>query len=164
MMRILFSLLLSLLLLLSVNFSYPQPANAAIRQQEEIPGQILYQSRHSLRDENGNTWQAILFKRVKDGQVKQIDLRLVVFPSAAAFAHPKALIITTREGKVFQAEDQFAEKSPAPNVGQYDFQEILPQLPANQPIQLTLPLEKASLLSLFVPTPVVLEWQVIAAS
>ena len=163
-MRFLFSFFLSLLLLLSVNLSYPQPAAAVIRQQEEALGQILYQSRHSLRDENGNSWQAILFKRVKKGQLKQIDLRLVGFPDVVTFSHPKALIITTREGKVLQAEDQFAEKSPAPNVGQYDLQEILPQLPPNQPIQLTLPLETDSLLSLFVPTPVILEWQAIAAS
>jgi hypothetical protein len=164
MMGFLFSLLLSLLLLLSVNFSYPQPANAAIRQQEEAPGQILYQSRHSLLDESGNSWQAILFKRVKNGQVKRIDLRLVGFPDSAPFKHPQALIITNREGKVWQAEDQFAAKSPAPNVGQYELQDILPRLPANQSVQLTLPLEKGKSVSLSVPPPVILEWQAIAAS
>ena len=94
--------------------------------------------------------------------MKQIDLRLVVFPDAVAFSHPRGLKIITREGGVFQAADRFAEKSPAPNVGQYDLKDILPQLPANQSVQLALPLEKGRKLSLQVPLPVVLEWQAIA--
>ena len=163
-MRSVLSLLLSIILLLSVSLGHPQPAEALIRQQEEAPGQILDQSRHSLRDEAGNSWQVVLFKRVKDNQVKQIDLRLVGFPDAVAFSHPQGLKITTREGDVFQAADRFAEKSPAPNVGQYDLKDILPQLPANQSVQLALPLEKERKLSLPVPLPVVLEWQAIAGN
>jgi hypothetical protein len=158
-MRLFLSLILSLIFLLSVSFGHSQPAGAIISQQEEAPGQILSQSRHSLRDSRGESWQVILFKQVKDGKVTNLNLRLVGFPNTVAFFHPRALLITTRQGAVFQAPDQFAEKSPAPNVGQYDLKEILPQLPANQSLKLTLPLNKEQTLSLDIPFPVVLEWQ-----
>lgn len=163
-MRRLFSLLLSLVLLLSVSWLPPQPARAAIRQQEEAPGQVLYQSRHTLRDGRGDSWQVILFKRVKDGQVRRIDLRLVGFPDRAAFSHPQPLTVAVPGGPSWLAPDQFATKSPAANVGQYDFTDILPQLSGAPSIRLDLPLAGEVSLSLSVPLPVVLEWQAIAQS
>ncbi len=159
MMRLVLYMILSLIFLFSVTLGHPQPAGAIIRQQEEAPGQILSQSRHSLRDSSGESWQVILFKRVKDGKVTNLNLRLVGFPNNVAFSHPRALSITTRQGSVFEAPDQFAEKSPAPNVGQYDLKEILPKLTANQSLKLRLPLEKEQTLYLDIPFPVVLEWQ-----
>ena len=93
-----------------------------------------------------------------------MDLRLVAFPGAVELAHPQALKITSRVGKVFLAADIFAAESPAPNVGEYDLKEILLNLPANQSATLTLPLEKEQTLSLSLPAPVILEWQTIANS
>ena len=40
-------------------------ASAAIRQLEESPNQMVYQSRQSLKDQHGNTWQTVAFKRVR---------------------------------------------------------------------------------------------------
>ncbi|WP_333182166.1 DUF3122 domain-containing protein [Microcoleus sp. B3-D7] len=34
---------------------------------EEYPAQMLYPSRQNLRDHNGNSWQAIAFKRIHPG-------------------------------------------------------------------------------------------------
>lgn len=156
-MRLLLSLVLSIGILLSFSLGYAQPVEAMIRQQEEAPGQVLYQSRHSWRDETGSPWQIVLFKRVKNGEVKDINLRLVGFPEQSEFVHPQELKIVTAQGSVFQAPDMFAKKSPVPNVGQYDFQDILSELPDKQSIELTLPLTKMR--SLSIPIPVLLEWR-----
>ena len=83
-----------------------EPANAVIRQQQEAPGQMLYQSRHTLRDESGKSWQVVLFKRVKDDQINTVDLRLVGFPNQAVFLHPQNLEIITAQGKLLQAEEE----------------------------------------------------------
>ncbi|WP_239005441.1 DUF3122 domain-containing protein [Gloeothece citriformis] len=123
---------------------------------------MLYQSRHSLPDETGSTWQVVLFKRVQEGEVKTIELRLVGFPGNVTFIHPKTLEIITGKGKILDAQDHFAKATPAPNVGQYDLKEILSQLPANGRIRLILPLERERVL--FVPAPVLLEWQLLAES
>lgn len=135
-----------------------EPANAVIQKQQEAPGQMLYQSRHTLRDGTGKSWQVVLFKRVKNDQIKTIDLRLVGFPNQAVFIHPQDLEIITGQGKLWQAEDQLIKNAPAPNVGEYNFREIIPQLSSKETIKLNLPLEdKPQILT--VPPPIILEWQ-----
>lgn len=159
---LLFFLILSgLLLFLAVDQDYTRPALALARQQEESPGQTLYQSRHSLRDETGSPWQVVLFKRVKDEKVEELSLRLVGFPEGIEFRHPEALEITAPDGEIFFAPDAFADESPAPNVGQYMMKNILSRLPLAGEIELSLPLEKKRTLS--IPAPVLLEWQTIIA-
>jgi hypothetical protein len=152
----LLAILIVLIICLTINFSYHKPAFAAIRQQEEIPGQLLYQARHSLTDNQGQTWQIILFKRVKDGTVKDVDLRLVGFPEQVNFIHPQALTITTSSGEEFSAPDLFSEKAPANNVGQYDMKDILMDLTQEKSLKISLPV--AENLSLNIPNPVLLEW------
>jgi uncharacterized membrane protein len=145
-------------LILGSQFFTLESANAAILKQQESPGQMLYQSRHTLRDDTGRAWQVVLFKRVKNEQVNTIDLRLVGFPNQAVFLHPKALEIITRQGRLFQAVDQFAENAPAPNVGEYNLQEILPKLSSTEQVQLNLPLaDQERILTL--PAPIILEWK-----
>jgi hypothetical protein len=154
------SLIVIALLCLTISFTYHQPAFATIRQQEESTGQLLYQARHRLQDNQGQTWQLILFKRVKDGQVKDVDLRLVGFPDQVNFIHPQNLTLQTQDGTELTAPDQFSEKAPAPNVGQYDLQEILLNLTQEKSLKLKLPVEEN--LSLNIPYPVLLEWEQIA--
>lgn len=138
-----------------------QPVVAEIRQQAEAPGQILYQSRHSLKDETGKSWQVVLFKRVKAGEPESVSLRLVGFPGTAEFVHPQPLTINTDAGEVLQAEDGFAEEAPAPHIGQYDLETVLPELPPGKPLTLELPLSDP--LEISIPGVVVLEWQTVAA-
>jgi hypothetical protein len=159
-------LLGALVLFLFAGISYfsAAPAAASIRQTEEAPGQTLYQSRHSLRDRAGHSWQLILFKRVKSGEVASVNLRLVGFPGMAEVAHPQPLEINTGQGEVFSAPDLFAEESPAPNVGQYDLKGVLLQLPTTKPAILSVPVVGDRSLDLPVPPPVLLEWQTVANS
>jgi len=159
-------LLLGALLLMSLLFvgSFTdQLAVAAIRQQQEAPGQILYQSRHTLRDKTGNSWQVVLFKRAKLDNLDEVSLRLVGFPGVVEITHPQPLQITTNTGEFFQAEDMFFQNSPAPNVGQYNFQEVLTSLPKAVPLNLSLEINDNQSIQLRVPGVVVLEWQTVAA-
>ena len=157
----LFTWLLIVIIFFTTTFAIPQSAEAIIRTQQETPEQILSQSRHTLRDDKGNSWQVVLFKRLKNGEVNEIDLRLVGFPGTVEFNHPQDLEIIS-EGKVFQASDRFVESSPGLNVGEFDLKEILPQLLTEQTFTLKLPLNKQA--SITVPFPVILEWQEIAKS
>ncbi|MGC9524287.1 MAG: DUF3122 domain-containing protein [Limnospira sp.] len=156
-------MLLVILPLLLV-WGVPQPAIAVIQEQQEAPGQMLYQSRHTLKDNTGSSWQLVLFKRIKDGAVENINLRLVGFPDAAEVAHPQGLKITTSGGTVFEAIDEFAEKAPAPNVGQYNLTYILPQLSKTEGVELNLAIAGDENCTIAVPIPVVLEWKEIAGN
>jgi hypothetical protein len=147
-------------LFFTLNFSYPESALANIRQQEEMPGQLLYQARNSLQDNQGQTWQIILFKRVKDGKVKDVDLRLVGFPEQVNFIHPQNLTLKTQKGQEFSAPDLFSEKAPANNVGQYNVKDILINLTQGESIKIDLPVKEN--LSLNIPYPLLLEWEEIA--
>ncbi len=150
-----------LLIFLGLDNFNTQPALAAIRQMEEAPGQILIQSRHTLQDEKGDSWQVVLFKRSKADGSSIINLRLVDFPGKADFAHPQPLQISTARGDLFAAEDMFAQKSPAPNVGQFDVREILSQLPISK-LNLSLQMKGDRSINLSIPAEVVLEWKSVA--
>ncbi|OCR01659.1 hypothetical protein BCD67_13615 [Oscillatoriales cyanobacterium USR001] len=150
-----------LLLLIAVNLTI-QPAMALVQKTEEAPGQILYQSRHTVRDSHGNSWQVILFKQTKSNQPDTINLRLVAFPGIAEFDHPKTLDISTINGQNFIAADVFEKKSPATNVGQYDLSAILNKLPEGYALRLSLPLVDEQSLILNIPPSWVKEWQEVA--
>lgn len=155
-------LMCGLILWLCVGLGNQSPAVAAVSQMEEAPGQILVRSRHTLRDETGKSWQVVLFKRVTAGEVESLNLRLVGFPGVADLTHPQPLEITAANGEVFTATDRFLTGAPAANVGEWNLLEILPQLPKNSPVRLSLPLGQNQSLKVRVPLPVVLEWQDIA--
>ncbi|VEP13064.1 conserved hypothetical protein [Hyella patelloides LEGE 07179] len=142
-----------------LNFSYPESARATIQQQPEAPGQILYSSRHKLQDNQGNTWQVILFKRVENNQTQDIDLRLVAFPGQFEFIHPGNLTIVVNDRESFSASDRFVEQSPSPNVGEFEVQEIISNLPWNRSVNLVLPLTAEKPVEILLPAQVILEWQ-----
>lgn len=69
---------------------HPPSAVAAIRQLEEAPGQMVYQSRQTLQDQHGSGWQTVAFKRIRpDGQAS-FELRLVGFPGGGNRSYPTA--------------------------------------------------------------------------
>jgi len=162
--RKIISILLLIILPILLVWGTPDSAIAAIREQQEAPGQMLYQSRHTLKDNTGSSWQLILFKRIKNGEVENVNLRLVGFPDAAEVSHPQPLKITTSRGAVFEATDEFAEKAPAPNVGQYQLTEILPKLSKTEGLELNVAIAGNNNCAIAVPIPVVLEWKEIAAN
>ncbi len=161
--RILVRGFILLSLLLGLTFFPIQSASATIRQHPEAPGKILYQSRHRLTDTAHRSWQLILFKQIEQEQIKQISLRIVGFPGEVKLNHPEPLTIITDRGKVLQASDEFVEYSPAANVGQYDFKNILEKLSMSSSISLELNLNSQPKIQLNIPSEVLLEWQIIAS-
>ncbi|HEY9636421.1 MAG TPA: DUF3122 domain-containing protein [Coleofasciculaceae cyanobacterium] len=140
----------------------PQPAAAVLRQHQDAPGLMRYHSQQSLPDELGNAWQVVLFKQITPGKPTLFNLRLVGFPGIAEFTHPQPLEITTAGGKVLTAADVFAQGAPAPNVGQYNFTDVLFKLGTNGYLTLSVHLQGEKTLSLKIPQPLVVEWQWLA--
>ena len=140
-------------------------SSAAIRQLEESPNQMVYQARQSLKDQHGNTWQTIAFKRVRPDGNSSFELRLVGFPNLVAIDHAQPLTLTNSLGKALIANDTssniFKEGS-QPNVGQYDLQPLLSELQAEIPLKISLPTLKGDAISLSVPPSLVAEWQTVA--
>ncbi len=153
-----------LLFLLLGQFALVQePAIAMLRQHQDEPGVMRYHSQQSLRDESGKAWQVVLFKQLTPGKPTLFNLRLVGFPGMAEFTHPQSLEITTAGGQVLTAADVFAQEAPAPNVGQYNFTEVLTTLQTNNSLTLSVPLKGQQTLVLKIPEPLVTEWQWLVA-
>ncbi|PAX52964.1 DUF3122 domain-containing protein [Brunnivagina elsteri] len=140
------------------------PSQAAIRQLEEAPGQMVYQSRQTLKDQQGNSWQAIAFKRTHPDRTATLYLRLVGFPGTANLDHSQSLTLTDSMGKTFTAadvsHDMFMDQiQMEPDAGQYDLQPILMQLESAIPLRLVLPTLDQSKIILNVSPNVVEEWR-----
>jgi hypothetical protein len=173
-MRKIFSRLLLLgvfLLSLLVGFGVGNlpSAVAAIRQLEEAPGQVVYQSRQTLKDQHGNSWQTIAFKRIRPEGQTSFELRLVGFPGVVEIDHTQPLVLTNSLGKRLTADDVsdkiFTETTqPALNVGQYDLQPLLAQLQPEIPLKLTLPTLSGEAVNLSVSSSLMQEWKTVAGS
>jgi Protein of unknown function (DUF3122) len=144
----------------------PLPAFAAVTQIEEAPGQMLYQSRQTLRDRTGKSWQVVAFKRVRPDGSEIVSLRLVGFLGAVELDHTKSLTLTTSMGQTLTAKDVTSEISQGANalanVGEYDIQAVLPQLHSEIPLELTLPMLTGGAIELQIPSIAIQEWQTIA--
>lgn len=160
-------LLLVSILTISIFLALGSPTSqmviAAVTHLEAAPGEILYRSQTKLDDQSGHVWQAVLFKQVYPGEGTSLNLRLVGFPNSAELIHPQPLKITTASGKVFTAADVFLDEAPAPTIGQYDFKDVLPQLP-NESLQLGIPLPGQHFINISVPESVVREWHELLSS
>lgn len=128
--------------------------------------QVMYRSLQTLRDEQGQAWQAVFYKRVKDGVVESLHLRLVGFPGATELVHPHALHITDGQGNAWDAPDVFAasrlKPELSPNVGEYDFKPIIDVLDTQRPLWLDVPLANTTA-EIPVPPFAMREWQQIFA-
>jgi hypothetical protein len=143
-------------------------ASAAIRQLEEAPGQMVYQSRQTLTDRHGNSWQTVAFKRISPHGETSFELRLVGFPGVVEIDRSQPLTLTNSLGKTLTAADAssniFTEAAtPEPNVGQYDLQPLLPQLQTEIPLQLSMPTIGGEAVRLSVPSSLVEEWQTVSS-
>jgi Protein of unknown function (DUF3122) len=133
-------------------------ANANLTKYQESSGLTRYNSKHSLKDKTGYSWQIVLFPVISGGN-NNYYLRLVGFPGIVELKHPQSLEIITSEGKILIANDLFSEESPAPNVGQFDVTNLVKELPEKGFLKLVLPLKNNQELSLKLPSSILLEWQ-----
>jgi len=137
-----------------------------IRKIKEASGQMVYQVRQTLKDQHGNNWQAIAFKRIRNDGKTSFFLRLVGFPKVAEIDRSQPLVLTNSLGKILTATDSsndiFTDSfDPQPNVGQYNLQPLLSQLQAEIPLKLSLPVIGDAAISLSVPPSFVGEWQTV---
>jgi len=145
------------------------PAQAATRQLEEGPGPTIYQSevyqsRQTLKDQQGNRWQAIAFKRTHPDRTATMYLRLVGFPGTTNLDHSRPLTLIDSMGKTFTAADvspdMFMNQAQGgTDAGEYNLQPILTQLAADIPLQLSLPTLDQSEIKLNVDPGVIEEWR-----
>jgi hypothetical protein len=142
-----------LLLCLLFCFGLADPSFAMVRKIEEAPGHFVLQSRHQLKDKDRSVWQVVLFARPKE-----LQLRLVGFPDRYHFRHPDPLILETISGAKLLAQDDFPKSKEVPNVGQYNLLPLMSNLPTNQRLILTLPLQETDL-QLIIPSAVMVEWR-----
>ena len=150
---------LSLLLVLGSGFWAPL-SQADIRQYHNGDGQMLDQSRRSMRDLDRRPWQVVVFQERWGDEIGHTELRLVGFPGQITFQHPEPLVIRTRTGQDFLAADEFGEQPPAPSVGQFDVTAILPQLPLEELLILELPTSPQTTLK--IPAALVEEWRLVS--
>ncbi len=140
-------------------------AAAAIRQLEEAPGQVVYQSRETLKDQQGNRWGAIAFKRIRPDGKATFELRLVGFPGMAEIDRTKPLLLTNSLRKTWQANDASANiftDQIQPHVGQYDLQPLITQLETAIPLTLSLATVNGEPVKLSISPSLVQEWQTVA--
>jgi hypothetical protein len=160
-------ILLVLVLALFISFANILPAQAAIRTFEESPGQVLTQSRTTLKDEFGNRWQAIVFKRTKPDGSEIVALRLVGFPGAVAIDRSRPLMLKDSLGNTLTAEDASAPiftdtDNPEPHIGQYNLQPILNNLRPELPLELQLPVLDRDPVVLQIAPQTIQEWKQVA--
>ncbi len=149
-----------ILVFIGIGFT-TQESTAMLRQHHDAPGVLRYHSQVSIKDKQGYSWQVLLFKKINPGAKQSLHLRLVGFPGVFEFSHPHSLEIVTANGKLLGASDVFASSSPAPNVGEYDLTDVLPQLTTIQSLQLNLPLLDKEKFILKIPKSLVIEWQLL---
>ncbi|MEM1394333.1 MAG: DUF3122 domain-containing protein [Cyanobacteria bacterium P01_D01_bin.116] len=149
-----------ILILTTIGFT-TQESTATLRQHHDAPGVLRYHSQVSIKDKQEYNWQVLLFKKINPGVKQELDLRIVGFPGIFEFSHPHSLEIITASGKLLIASDVFATSSPASNVGEYSFTDVLPKLTEIESLKLNLPLLSEEKKILKIPKSVVSEWQLL---
>lgn len=143
-------------------------AQAEIRTIAEAPGQTLYQTRVTLKDQHHQRWQAIAFNRHKADGAEVLGLRLVGFPGAAVIDRMQPLRLTDALGHTLTVPDTSAkiftdESSPEPYIGQYDLGGVLANIQPAVPLELQIPVETGDPIALLIAPPTLAEWQQLLA-
>ncbi len=156
------------LLLLGLGLGHGNSAQATLYYQQEGPRQQLEQSRGSLRDTAGHSWQVTCFKRTTPTGVVTLNLRLVGFPDQPGPLHPQAMSLRNAQGQVWEAPDvtatvgeTFAAQT---NVGQYDVAPIIDQLSPEVPTYLEVLLVDGGTAKLRLTSALLEEWRLVAAA
>ena len=156
----LFKALTVISLCLSLILAVSPPAFASIHKYPETAETVMFRSVQSLRDTDDKAWQVVLYKRVKSGVVKSLNLRLVGFPGIE-MQHPVPLKVAAGNREIGKANDIWSESDLPINVGEYDFKSIVTQVESNRPLRLNLPVKNQKETELLVPPFAVREWRLL---
>lgn len=149
-------------ILLCLALLWPQPAQASIHTYPETEQTTMYRSRLSLRDDQELAWQTILFKRVKEGQVIDFNLRLISFPGQLELSHPQSLWVQQDSHRSWELIDETLldpqlEWSQS-SLAQYDAKPLFLSLERPTPLRLSIALNDNEQREILVPPYVVKEW------
>lgn len=156
----------ALVLLLSFNTGKwdSSSAIAAVSMTREEQGQMLYQSRQSLSDQQDNHWLVVASKHMGFSSPPRIDLLLAGCPGVVDLDHFQPLTIVTSQGKTLKAmsvpDVMYTEILPGSNVAQYDLQPIVSELDSS--LDLYIATQDKQPIKLVVPAQIVQEWQTVA--
>lgn len=144
------------------------PAIAAVSQTTDLSERITLQFQQTLQDQLGNTWQSTALHRLELKGGSTFYLRLEGIPGTAGISRDQPLTVITAQGQILQApnisSNIFSNASPVPQLRQYDFSFILPQLnDHHQSIRLSLPTVEGSTIDIGVPGDVVREWKALSS-
>jgi Protein of unknown function (DUF3122) len=137
------------------------PVQAEVQMLKEGTNQILFQTRRQLKDEHGQNWQAIAFKRVSPGKPATLQLRLVVFPGQTEPIHPKPAILNIAGASLSLpdiTEHVGHPAAPPTGVSQYDLHSAVTLLGKATSATLSLPMTNGQTVVLKLPKNVLNEW------
>jgi hypothetical protein len=147
--------------------SISAPATAAVYIHPDVDGQILYQTRQTLQDQRGYTWQAVAFKFSRSGDSGPLQLRLVGFPGTVELDHRQPLTLLTSRGQSLTVEnvsDQVSKLNPAePHVGQWNLQPVLIELGNAIFLDLSVKTADGEAVRLAIAPETIEQWQTVAA-
>lgn len=143
------------------------PAAAEILQQETAPGQLRLESRQTLQDQSGHSWQVSVRRDFSTAGTSHFCLHLIGTAQSVTFARQQPLRLMLSSGEVLTVSDttcdMFTNASPAPYVAQYDLLPVVASLLATHSLQLEMPQTGGHAAVLQVPPAVLEEWQTVAA-
>ncbi|MEO1133624.1 MAG: DUF3122 domain-containing protein [Cyanobacteria bacterium J06639_1] len=141
-------------------------ARAFFVQTQEPPDVTLVRSRHAFQDLDRHSWQAIVFKRVRESGSDRLLLRLVGYPDVVAFDRERPLTVKLDPSSpVYAPQDMgrlAADAPELPNVGQFDITELAQSLPSDRALRIALPLASGADTILRVPPYLQKEWRKVA--
>ncbi|MGF1604325.1 MAG: DUF3122 domain-containing protein [Thermosynechococcaceae cyanobacterium] len=141
------------------------PASAAISLTKENQGQMLYQSREVLWDQQGYSWQVVVSKHASFASPPTISLQLAGPTDQVMVDHDQPLTLVTSQGNTLKAmtepESLYINRPLAPNVVQYDLKPVVADL--DRSVELAIATQDQKTIQLTVPATVIQEWQTVAA-
>jgi Protein of unknown function (DUF3122) len=167
-MQLIVSFIIVLLIYCSVILWAAPNAFATVTQHEEKPGQILFTAKQKLSDQNGYSWQVIVFRQIYPGRQDDVYLRLVGFPGMVAIDHNQPLLLQNKRGDSFLAQPDPGELTKnriSPNfyVGQYSLEGLVSKLNPTVDWQAIIPTQNQKGRVLNIPSPLIQEWQITAS-
>ena len=127
--RIVERLVIAIALLVCIGALFPSPAQASIHTYPEPERQTtMYRSRLSLRDDQDLAWQTILYKRIQDHQVTEVNLRLISFPGQLNLSHPHALQVEQNNHNLTLVDETLLDpqlQTVQSSLAQYDARPLL---------------------------------------
>lgn len=162
--RLVKTIVLLFILVLLLLLAFPSLVQADIGRVEEAPGQVLYQTRTTLKDQKSNRWQAIAFKRYQPDGTDTLGLRLVGFPGTVVIDRSRPLKLVDSLGGELTAADTSArmftdETSPEPYITQYDLGAVLVDIRPAVPLELQIPVESGDPIVLLMAPSTLQEWK-----